>query len=154
MKIRLKESQYRLLLREDRLDYLKGQVLVDPKDVDNWEKTKDKPKRPGPDGEEPSVGKKDLKPILDHNDNPIAFLRGAKNVVKLTPETFQALVETINLIRRHLFVLLQVEGHHDKFMSSDGPIIGSSHGSYFSNTHGQKLKLVLGLRSRITKYKQ
>jgi Leucine-rich repeat (LRR) protein len=93
MKITLTESQYRLLLTEDRLDYLKGQILVNPDEAKKWEQTKDKPKRPGPDGEEPKVGKKDLEPILDHNDNPIAFLRGPKKTLKLTEETFDAMAE-------------------------------------------------------------
>ena len=93
MKLRLTESQYRLLLTEDRIEFLKGQMLVSPDEVKKWEETKDKPKRPGPDGEEPKIGKKDLEPILDHNDKPIAFLRGPKKTLKLTEETINAFAE-------------------------------------------------------------
>lgn len=93
MKLRLTESQYKLLLREDRVGYLKNQLLANPDEVRKWEKTKDKPQRPSPDGEEPKIGKKDLTPILDHNDKPIAFLRGPKQTLKLTEDTIDAFAE-------------------------------------------------------------
>lgn len=93
MKVKLTESQYKLLLREDRIEFLKGQFLVNPEEVKKWEKTKDKPKRPEIGGDESKANKKDLEPILDHNDKPIAFLRGQNKTLKLTEETIDLLTK-------------------------------------------------------------
>ena len=93
MKVRLTESQYRLLLTEDRIQGIKGKILVNPDEVRRWEENRDRPRRPGPDGEEPQIGKKDLVPVLDHNDKPIALLRGPKRTLKLTEETVDAFAE-------------------------------------------------------------
>jgi hypothetical protein len=93
MKVTLTESQYKILLREDRINYLRGQLLVNPDEVRRWEVTRDRPQRPGPGGEAPQIGRNDLEPILDHNDNPIAFLSGPKKTLKLTEETINAFAE-------------------------------------------------------------
>ena len=48
MKVRLKESQYKVLLKEDRITYLRNQNVVSDKDIEEYKKSLDKPKRRGP----------------------------------------------------------------------------------------------------------
>ena len=91
MKVILKESQYKVLLKEDRVEYLRNQNVVSDKDVELFNQTKDKPKRRGPEGEI-YIGKKDLEPIIGLEGEPIAYFRGPKKQIKLTPETYQAFV--------------------------------------------------------------
>jgi hypothetical protein len=91
MKVILKESQYKVLLKEDRVEYLRNQNVVSDKDVELFNQTKDKPKRRGPEGEI-SIGKKDLEPIIGLEGEPIAYFKGPKKQIKLTPETYQAFV--------------------------------------------------------------
>ena len=91
MKVILKESQYKVLLKEDRVEYLRNQNVVSDKDVELFKQTKDKPKRRGPEGEI-SIGKKDLEPIIGLEGEPIAYFRGPKKQIKLTPETYESFV--------------------------------------------------------------
>ena len=91
MKVILKESQYKVLLKEDRVEYLRNQNVVSDKDVELFKQTKDKPKRRGPEGEI-SIGKNDLEPIIGLEGEPIAYFRGPKKQIKLTPETYEAFV--------------------------------------------------------------
>lgn len=91
MKVILKESQYKVLLKEDRVEYLRNQNVVSDKDVELFNQTKDKPKRRGSEGEI-SIGKKDLEPIIGLEGEPIAYFNGPKKQIKLTPETYEAFV--------------------------------------------------------------
>lgn len=92
MKVRLKESQYKVLLKEDRITYLRNQNVVSDKDIEEYKKSLDKPKRRGPEGEE-SIGKKELVPFIGLDGEPIAYFRGPKKQLKLTPETYEAFVD-------------------------------------------------------------
>jgi len=92
MKVKLNESQYKVLLKEDRVTYLRNANVVSEKDFQEYLNKKDKPQRRGPDGET-SIGKKDLEPIIGLDNEPIAFFQGPKKKLKLTPETYDAFVE-------------------------------------------------------------
>jgi len=92
MKVILKESQYKVLLKEDRITYLRNQNVVSDKDVEEYKRNLDKPKRRGPEGEE-SIGKKELVPFIGLDGEPIAYFRGPKKQLKLTPETYEAFVD-------------------------------------------------------------
>ena len=51
MKVKLNESQYKVLLKEDRVTYLRNANVVSEKDFQEYLNKKDKPQRRGPDGE-------------------------------------------------------------------------------------------------------
>ena len=94
MKIIIKESQYRVLLREDRVQFLKTQNVIDPKMLDTsveGSDEKDDVRKPG--GMDPNKPK--IEPIEDHNGIDIAYLvksKKGKQSVKLSEEIFNDIV--------------------------------------------------------------
>jgi hypothetical protein len=94
MKIIIKESQYRVLLREDRVQFLKTQNVIDPKMLDasvEGSDEKDDVRKPG--GMDPN--KPTIEPIEDHNGIDIAYLvksKKGKQSVKLSEEIFNDIV--------------------------------------------------------------
>lgn len=96
MKIIIKESQYRVLLREDRVQFLKTQNVIDPKMLDasvEGSDEKDDVRKPG--GMSPN--KPTIEPIEDHNGIDIAYLvksKKGKQSVKLSEEIFNDIVES------------------------------------------------------------
>lgn len=94
MKIIIKESQYRVLLREDRVQFLKTQNVIDPKMLDasvEGSDEKDDVREPG--GMDPNKPK--IEPIEDHNGIDIAYLvksKKGKQSVKLSEEIFNDIV--------------------------------------------------------------
>lgn len=94
MKIIIKESQYRVLLREDRVQFLKTQNVIDPKMLDasvEGSDEKDDVREPG--GMDPN--KPTIEPIENHNGIDIAYLvksKKGKQSVKLSEEIFNDIV--------------------------------------------------------------
>ena len=94
MKIIIKESQYRVLLREDRVQFLKTQNVIDPKMLDTsveGSDEKDDVRKPG--GMDPN--KPTIEPIENHNGIDIAYLvksKKGKQSVKLSEEIFNDIV--------------------------------------------------------------
>ena len=94
MKYIITENQYKILLREDRVAFLKTQNVIDPKLLDDLTKGKleKKSKRPVG-GMEPSKIK--VEPIENHDGVDIAYIvtnNKGKQTVKLTDEIFNDIV--------------------------------------------------------------
>ena len=95
MKIIIKESQFRVLLREDRVQFLKTQNVIDPKMLDKsveGEDEKDDKRLPG--GMNPN--KPIIEPIEGHNGIDIAYIvktKKGKQSIKLSEEIFNDIVE-------------------------------------------------------------
>jgi Leucine-rich repeat (LRR) protein len=94
MKYIITESQYKILLREDRVEFLKNQNVIDPKvldqSVEGEEEATDE-RRPG--GMNPNKPK--IEPIEDHNGVDIAYIvsKKGKQSIKLAEQTFNDIVE-------------------------------------------------------------
>jgi len=95
MKYRVTENQYNILLREDRVDYLRNQFVIDKKVLDKATAgTKEK-------GEDRPAGdmkptKEKIEPIQGHNGMDIAYIitnKKGKSKVVLTDEIFTDIVE-------------------------------------------------------------
>jgi hypothetical protein len=103
MKIIIKESQYRVLLREDRVQYLKTQNVVNPEQIEKFQKrmTGRRNVRGIPDGDVNTSDVErtptDLKitPIQGEGGIDIAYIidKKGKQQVKLTEPTFQIFVD-------------------------------------------------------------
>ena len=95
MKYIITENQYRILLREDRVAFLKTQNVIDPKLLDGLTKGKLEKKSKRPDGGmEPNKIK--VEPIENHEGIDIAYIvtnNKGKQSVKLTDEIFNDIVE-------------------------------------------------------------
>ena len=77
MKYIVTENQYKILLREDRVDYLRNQFVIDPTLLDNStegsndrEEFEDGDRQPGGMGKP----KNKIEPIQDHNGVDIAYV--------------------------------------------------------------------------------
>ena len=96
MKYIITENQYRILLREDRVAFLKTQNVIDPKLLDGLTKGKLEKKSKRPDGGmEPNKIK--VEPIENHEGVDIAYIvtnNKGKQTVKLTDEIFNDIVES------------------------------------------------------------
>lgn len=95
MKYIITENQYRILLKEDRVAFLKTQNVIDPKLLDGLTKGKLEKKSKRPDGGmEPNKIK--IEPIENHEGIDIAYIvtnNKGKQSVKLTDEIFNDIVE-------------------------------------------------------------
>lgn len=95
MKIIIKESQYRVLLKEDRVQYLKTQNVIDPAVLDaavEGKDEKDGPRKPG--GMDPNRPK--VEAIQGHDGVDIAYIvtsKKGKQTIKLTEQIFDDIVE-------------------------------------------------------------
>ena len=96
MKYIITENQYRILLREDRVAFLKTQNVIDPKLLDGLTKGKLEKKSKRPDGGmEPNIISVEI--IENHEDVDIAYIvtnNKGKQTVKLTDEIFNDIVES------------------------------------------------------------
>ena len=73
MKIIIKESQFKVLLREDRVQFLKTQNVIDPKMLDkSVEDDDEKDDKRSPGGMDPN--KPIIEPIEGHNGIDIAYI--------------------------------------------------------------------------------
>jgi hypothetical protein len=95
MKIIINENQYKILLREDRVQFLKSQNVIDPKLMDKsieGEDEKDDERKPGGmDSNKPII-----EPIEDHNGLDIAYIiknKKGKQSIKLSEQIFNDIVE-------------------------------------------------------------
>jgi hypothetical protein len=95
MKYIITENQYRILLKEDRVAFLKTQNVIDPKLLDDLTKGKLEKKGKRPEGGmEPNKIK--VEPIENHDGVDIAYIvtnNKGKQSVKLTDEIFNDIVE-------------------------------------------------------------
>lgn len=95
MKYIITENQYRILLKEDRVAFLKTQNVIDPKLLDGLTKGKLEKKSKRPDGGmEPNKIK--IEPIENHEGIDIAYIvtnNKGKQSIKLTDEIFNDIVE-------------------------------------------------------------
>lgn len=95
MKYIITENQYRILLKEDRVAFLKTQNVIDPKLLDDLTKGKLEKKSKRPEGGmDPNKIK--VEPIENHNGVDIAYIvtnNKGKQSVKLTDEIFNDIVE-------------------------------------------------------------
>jgi hypothetical protein len=99
MKYIVTESQYKILLREDRVDYLRNQFVIDPTLLDNStegsndrEEFEDGDRQPGG----MRTPKNKIEPIQDHNGVDIAYIitnKKGKTKVSLSDEIFTDIVE-------------------------------------------------------------
>ena len=95
MKIIINENQYKVLLREDRVQFLKSQNVIDPKLLDKsveGEDEKDDERKLG--GMDPN--KPIIEPIEDHNGLDIAYIiknKKGKQSIKLSEQIFNDIVE-------------------------------------------------------------
>ena len=95
MKYIITENQYRILLKEDRVAFLKTQNVIDPKLLDGLTKGNLEKKSKRPDGGmEPNKIK--VEPIENHEGIDIAYIvtnNKGKQSIKLTDEIFNDIVE-------------------------------------------------------------
>jgi|LakMenEpi03Aug12_release.lakeMendotaPanAssembly.Ray.scaffolds.fasta_scaffold13572_27 hypothetical protein len=95
MKYIITENQYRILLKEDRVAFLKTQNVIDPKLLDDLTKGNLEKKSKRPDGGmEPNKIK--VEPIENHEGIDIAYIvtnNKGKQSVKLSDEIFEDIVE-------------------------------------------------------------
>jgi hypothetical protein len=95
MKYIITENQYRILLKEDRVAFLKTQNVIDPKLLDDLTKGNLEKKSKRPDGGmEPNKIK--VEPIENHEGIDIAYIvtnNKGKQSVKLSDELFEDIVE-------------------------------------------------------------
>jgi hypothetical protein len=95
MKYIITENQYRILLKEDRVAFLKTQNVIDPKLLDDLTKGKLEKKSKRPEGGmDPNKIK--VEPIENHDGVDIAYIvtnNKGKQSVKLTDEIFNDIVE-------------------------------------------------------------
>ncbi len=95
MKYVITENQYKILLREDRVAFLKAQNVIDPKVLDDQTKGNLERKSKRTDGGmEPN--KTTVEPIENHSGVDIAYIvtnPKGKQSIKLTEEIFQDIVE-------------------------------------------------------------
>ncbi len=94
MKYIITENQYKILLREDRVEFLKNQNVIDPKVLDQsveGEEEATGKRKPG--GMNPNKPK--IEPIEDHNGVDIAYIitKKGKQSIKLAEQTFNDIVE-------------------------------------------------------------
>ena len=99
MKYVISENQYTILLREDRIDFLKNQFVIDPKLLDrstNGENDEEEFE----DGDRPAGGmkksKEKVEPIQGHDGLDIAYIvtnKKGKSKVVLTDEIFTDIVD-------------------------------------------------------------
>jgi len=95
MKYIVTESQYKVLLKEDRIDYLKTQNVISQEMLDgitNGERESDEDREPG--GMRPSMNRID--PIQNEEGIDIAYIitnKKGKTSIKLTDEIFNDIVE-------------------------------------------------------------
>jgi len=99
MKYIVTESQYKILLREDRVDFLRNQFVIDPTLLDNStegsndrEEFEDGDRQPGG----MRTPKNKIEPIQDHNGVDIAYIitnKKGKTKVSLSDEIFTDIVE-------------------------------------------------------------
>ena len=99
MKYIVTENQYKILLREDRVDYLRNQFVIDPTLLDNStegsndrEEFEDGDRQPGG----MRTPKNKIEPIQDHNGVDIAYVvtnKKGKTKVSLSDEIFTDIVE-------------------------------------------------------------
>lgn len=99
MKYVISENQYTILLREDRVDFLRNQFVIDPKLLDKATDGKNDEEE-FEDGNRPAGGmgkpKEKLEPIQDHNGLDIAYIvtnKKGKSKVVLTDEIFTDIVD-------------------------------------------------------------
>ena len=100
MKYVISENQYKTLLREDRVDFLRNQYVIDPKVLDKATDGENEQEE-FEDGDRPAGGMKQSKekvePIQDqHNGLDIAYIvtnKKGKSKVVLTDEIFNDIVE-------------------------------------------------------------
>jgi len=100
MKYVISENQYTILLREDRVDFLRSQFVIDPKLLDKATDGKNDEKE-FEDGDRPAGGmgkpKEKLEPIQDHDGLDIAYIvtnKKGKSKVVLTDDIFVDIVES------------------------------------------------------------
>lgn len=95
MKIIINENQYKVLLKEDRVQFLKTQNVIDPKMLDkSVEGSDEKYDKRKPGGIDPN--KPIIEPIEDHNGIDIAYIiknKKGKQSVKLSEQIFNDIVE-------------------------------------------------------------
>lgn len=99
MKYVISENQYNILLREDRVDFLRNQFVIDPKLLDNATDGENEEEE-FEDGDRPAGGmsrtKEKVEPIQGHDGIDIAYIvtnKKGKSKVVLTDEIFTDIVE-------------------------------------------------------------
>ena len=100
MKYVINENQYKTLLKEDRVDFLRNQYVIDPKVLDKATDGENE-QEDFEDGDRPAGGmtqsKEKVEPIQDqHNGLDIAYIvtnKKGKSKVVLTDEIFNDIVE-------------------------------------------------------------
>ena len=95
MKYIISENQYKILLKEDRVEFLRNQNVIDPEALD--QAVEGENEREGE--REPGGGRNrriNVKPIENHEGIDIAYIvtsRNGKQSIKLSPEIFQDIVD-------------------------------------------------------------
>lgn len=99
MKFIISENQYNILLREDRVDFLRNQFVIDKKMLDKATDGENEEEE-FEDGDRPAGGmkksKEKIEPIQDHDGLDIAYIvtnKKGKSKVVLTDEIFTDIVE-------------------------------------------------------------
>jgi hypothetical protein len=100
MKYVITENQYTILLKEDRVDFLRNQYVIDPKLLDKSTDGKNDEEE-FEDGDRPAGGmgksKEKVEPIQGHNGLDIAYIvtnKKGKSKVVLTDEIFTDILES------------------------------------------------------------
>jgi hypothetical protein len=96
MKYIVTESQYKILLTEDRIDYLKTQHVITKKQLDDLTKGEKESEEEREPGGIPTKKRVKVDPIQDENGVDIAYLytsKKGKTSVKLTEEIFNDIAE-------------------------------------------------------------
>jgi hypothetical protein len=95
MKYIISENQYKILLKEDRVEFLRNQNVIDPETLDQAVEGENERE----DEREPGGGRNrriNVKPIENHEGIDIAYIvtsRNGKQSIKLSPEIFQDIVD-------------------------------------------------------------
>ena len=99
MKYIISENQYNILLREDRVDFLRNQFVIDPKLLDRSTEGENDEEE-FEDGDRPAGGmkksKEKVEPIQGHDGLDIAYIvtnKKGKSKVVLTDEIFTDIVD-------------------------------------------------------------
>ena len=95
MKYIISENQYKILLKEDRVEFLRNQNVIDPEALDQAVEGENERE----DEREPGGGRNrriNVRPIENHEGIDIAYIvtsRNGKQSIKLSPEIFQDIVD-------------------------------------------------------------
>ena len=94
MKYIISESQYKILLREDRVEYLRTQNVIDPNTLDQSVEGENEREDERPEGGM-RPNRVTVEPIEGHNGIDIAYIvtKRNKQSIKLTNEIFQDIVD-------------------------------------------------------------